>query len=35
MGRVLEVHPLTIILLLLVASSLAGILGLIRLRLGY
>lgn len=29
MGRVLEVHPLTIILLLLVASSLAGILGLI------
>jgi predicted PurR-regulated permease PerM len=29
MGRVLEVHPLTIILLLLVASSLGGLLGLI------
>ncbi|MDQ0340375.1 putative PurR-regulated permease PerM [Caldalkalibacillus uzonensis] len=29
MGRVLDVHPLTIILLLLVAGSLAGIIGLI------
>jgi predicted PurR-regulated permease PerM len=29
MGRALDVHPLTIILLLLVASSLGGVLGLI------